>query len=281
MWRQHQRYFRDKQHVADPDPLKLFDRDLVLALEAQLQAGDSIVLGIDQNSDTRQSPLSTLLLAIGLTEAILSTHKPASPPATHNRNLTRTPIDAIWISPAIRVSRAGYSPFDGPQSMKSDHRMLWVEIDNSSILGKHLPSPPIAHSSRVKSNDPRSRLKYNHQVKARYGKAAVFPKCRRLAAMVQKIAEGHTDLIPFVKKSYSDIHKTTTDIRLDVEKHLRKLRTGAVPYSPRLQRYRDTISCWERIVKLKKSVNTSRNQLKRLAKKLHIFTGFHVTLVFA
>ena len=34
-------------------------------------------------------------------------------------------------------------------------------------------------------------------------------------------------------------------------------------------------------MKLKKSVNTSRNQLKRLAKKLHLFTGFHVTLEFA
>ena len=99
--------------------------------------------------------------------------------------------------------------------------------------------------------------------------------------MVQKIAAGQTELIPRVTKEYNDLHQTTTDIRLDVEKNLRKIRTGGVPYSPRLQRYRDTISYWERIVKLKKSVSTSRNQLKRLATKLHLFTGFHVTLEFA
>ena len=135
----------------------LFDRDLITAVNAQMQAGDSVVLGIDQNSDTRNSPLSTLSTGLGLSEAILTLHRPASPPVTHNQNLSRTPIDVIWVSPAVRISRAGYSPFDGAHSMRSDHRMLWVEIDNSSILGKHLPAPARAQSSKVKSNDPRSR----------------------------------------------------------------------------------------------------------------------------
>ena len=169
------------------------------------------------------------MTGLGLSEAILTLHRPASPPATHNRNLSRTPIDAIWVSPSVRISRAGFLPFDDAHSMRSDHRMLWVEIDNSSILGKHLPAPARKRSSTVKSNDPRSRQKYSHQVKSRYGKAAVFPRCRHLASMVQKIAAGQTKLIPRVTTAYNDLHKTTTDIRLDVEKHLRKLRTGGVP----------------------------------------------------
>ena len=101
----------------------LFDRDLINAVNAQLQAGDSVILGIDQNSDTRNSPLSTLLTGLGLSEAILTLHRPASPPATHNRNLSRTPIDAIWVSQNVRVSRAGFSPFDDVNSMRSDHRI--------------------------------------------------------------------------------------------------------------------------------------------------------------
>ena len=99
--------------------------------------------------------------------------------------------------------------------------------------------------------------------------------------MVPKIAAGQTKLIPRVTKAYNNLHKTTTNIRLDVEKHLRILRMGGIPYSPRLQLYRDTISYLDRIVKLQESVSTSRNQLKRLTKKLHLFTGFHVTLEFA
>ena len=51
-----------------------------------INAGDSIVLGVDDNYDVRTSDLSQKLTELGLRDAILTLHAPASPPATYNRN---------------------------------------------------------------------------------------------------------------------------------------------------------------------------------------------------
>ena len=58
--------------------------------------GDSIVLGIDGNDDVHTSVLSQQLIALGLCDAILTLHAPASPPATYNRNTNWVPIVSIW-----------------------------------------------------------------------------------------------------------------------------------------------------------------------------------------
>ena len=64
-------------------------------------------------------------------------HALASPPATHNRNQSRTPIDVIWGTSGVEVERAGYCPFNQKAlSAASDHQMIWVEVSSLSILGK-------------------------------------------------------------------------------------------------------------------------------------------------
>ena len=55
--------------------------------------------------------------------------------------------------------------------MRSDHRHLWIEVDNSSIFAKHLPSSFSTPKSRLRSEDPRSRKKYiklTHQAYSEY-----------------------------------------------------------------------------------------------------------------
>ena len=112
-----------------------FDKDLVTHIKAWSELGDSIILGIDANDGVRHSRLTQSLSSLGIHDGILSTHPSSSPPATQNRNKTRKPIDAIYISSNVIVTRAGYAPFDGEKSFDSDHRMLWVELDDMSILG--------------------------------------------------------------------------------------------------------------------------------------------------
>ena len=134
--------------------------------------GDSIVLGIDVNGDVRPSfhdrrsgEFVSALVTMGLRDAVLSIHPFLPPPATQNRNLNRVPIDAIWVSRNVVVNRAGFSPFGGDLTCASDHRMLWVELDNSSTLGKFLPCPrKKIMASKVKSNDPRSRRRYHRRI---------------------------------------------------------------------------------------------------------------------
>jgi len=58
----------------------------------------------------------------------------------------------------------GFLPYNSYQGFDSDHRMVWVEIDNASILGHYpqcLSMPPV---EKLRSNDPRFRDLYNEQV---------------------------------------------------------------------------------------------------------------------
>ena len=282
VWNQQCRYFSENLNIEDPNPQSLFEEHLVEEIVSFMNAGDSIVLGVDGNYDVRTSALSQKLTELGLRDAILTLHAPASPPATYNRNTNRVPIDAIWVSPSVEVNRAGYCPFDGGgPSMSSDHRMLWVELDNCSILGKHLPPSRKIIASRLKSNDPRSRKKYTRQVKKKYAEARISLKRIRIMEMAERFVAGDTSLDTQIQVCYEDVHKTTSKIRTDVASHLRTLHAGGVASSPKMQVYRDKIEYWKRIVKLRKGVYTSRQGLKRLSRRLHIYKGYHVDLEYA
>ena len=91
---------------------------------------------------------------------ILTLHSASFPPATFNRNKIRTPTDAIWVSPNIGVVRGGHCAFGGLFGIRSDHHQLWIEVDNSTILGKYLPSSFSIPRSQLRFDDPRSRNKY-------------------------------------------------------------------------------------------------------------------------
>ena len=154
VWNQLCWYFSDHRNIADSNHHAIFDEELLEEVRVWMNLGDSIVLGVGNNSGIRTSALAKGLEDLGLRDAILCMHAPASPPATQNTKANRVPIDDMWVTPSVEVTRAGYCPFDGASTMASDHRMMWVELDNSSILGKHLPSSHKSKASKVKSTDP-------------------------------------------------------------------------------------------------------------------------------
>lgn len=137
-WNQHNRYFNDMAHGRDP--IKAFDDDLIKALEEWLASGANIILGMDINEDARDGKLAKRLQELGLREGVTTHHKNKSPPATQNRNTTRTPIDGIWVTGNLEIIKAGYSAFDG--ACKSDHRALWMDITTTTLLG-HRPNDSI------------------------------------------------------------------------------------------------------------------------------------------
>jgi len=284
VWCQQQRYFQLQGDIS-PDPCRTFDKDLLTAIMSSLDSGDNVVLGVDNNDDVRTSYLSTKLKNLGLTDAILSQHAPSSPPATHNRNTSRTPIDAIWTTPGILVNRSGYLPFDHHNAMRSDHRLLWIEIDNSSALGKHLPSVVPIKACKINFTDPRSRRLYSKRVKAAIKASKVDSKIVSLQAQAKEYFSSppsdQASLLPSLAASYNSIHHELDTIRSSVESNLRQIYSGRVPWSPRLKHYLDVIEYWRRYVKLRKGVNTSRNSLKRLHSRLKLPYGQFVDLQYA
>ena len=65
------------------------------------------------NEDVRSGKLAKQLKGLGLIDLVLSTHPSESPPATFNRNNSHIPIDALWATPSIKVTGAGFGPVYG------------------------------------------------------------------------------------------------------------------------------------------------------------------------
>jgi len=278
VWNQHCRYLSNNGIAGHLDPRSNFCDQLCAVIQARLEAGDSVILGMDHNEDVRTGLLGTRLKAMGLIDAILTKHSTQSPPVTFNRNTSRTPIDDIWVSANVDIIRAGYCPFGGAEGMRSDHRMLWIEVDNSSILGKYLPSASSTPRSGLRSDDPRARKRYTKKVHQEYVRREVPKLAKSLQEMVTAFQGGTITGPEAIIETYESLHLATTAARHSVEARMQCCFVGKVPWSPRLQASCDTIKYWSRIVQLRKGVATSRTTLKRLATKLRLYQDYYATL---
>jgi hypothetical protein len=90
VWSQ-QRYLLDLQHT-NTDPIEKFDEDLFHFLRQCLDAGETIVLGIDANTDTRHGQFPSKLYELGLINIFLRKFGPTIPPMYARGSL---PIDSI------------------------------------------------------------------------------------------------------------------------------------------------------------------------------------------
>ena len=260
VWHQHRRYFLTQGD--DRDPIVAYDQDILHCLQGWLDAGLHIILGIDANEDVRNGTLARQLLTLGLQEAVTTRHRHNSPPATQNRNRSRTPIDGLWTSRSLEVVKAGYLAFGG--GCPSDHRALWIDVSTSSILGHRPPRllKPVAH--RLNSADPRLWRRYCTRVVSGYEEHHIPAKIRRLKHL-RSSQSPHDSLL--LETLHHEVQTTTRRIRQDTANHIKKVCRGEVPWSPRLQRFRDTIELWTRVVKQQEGYATSRTIIRRLAHK--------------
>ena len=262
VYRQHQRILS-----AGGDhrlPLDAFREDLTAEIINWKIDGDHLVIGMDANEDVRAGDISHSFGKLGLRDAILGLHPDISPPATHNRNQNRIPIDGIWITPGIEIIFGGYGAFgDG---CPSDHRALWIDISYSSIFG-HAPEP-LRHPTarKLKTNDPRLVHRYHQGVKSRMFKSGYY---KRVTDFKHRYSSGlirRTELI----QEYNVLHAEDTDLRVIAEENIRKLCMGGVPWSPRLQLLREEIELWGMIVKRRKRVKISISRIRRFIRKTGI-----------
>ena len=173
-------------------------------------------------------------------EIIINSHKERSPPSTHNRNRTRKPIDSIWASIGVKAVSCGFLPFHDEKGFYSDHRLVWVDFCNESLLG-HRPQRIFrAPRSKVKSNNPISREKYNDRTKKMYIKEEIIEEYKTFQEFCKAQREG-IDLMTKIESTYENISYRSFKIRKKVDKKLSKYFNGAHPYSPKLQQARDRV----------------------------------------
>ena len=86
----------------DSEPRRQFYIDLRASIVKWKQEGDHIVVTMDANEDVRTGETAAFFRSVDMKEAILTRHHTRSPPATHNRNRHRQPIDGIWVTMGLR-----------------------------------------------------------------------------------------------------------------------------------------------------------------------------------
>jgi hypothetical protein len=261
---QHQRYLTTHKRLEEPR--EALYQDLFEEIVAWKLQGNHIIVGIDANEDIRTGATADFFRAAGLKEAILERNKESSPPATQNRNNSREPIDGIWVTPGLTAVAAGYEAFG--DACPSDHRALWADFTYEDILGFSPPPLTSPDARRLRTEDPRLTARYNSRVKAALDKERLPEQLFSLeaAARVNGWLEEY-------ERQYNDIQRRQLRIRKDIESSIRKLKTGEVPWSPKLQRFRTEIELWTMILRKRKGVKVSNKRIRRFMRKTGIWNA--------
>jgi hypothetical protein len=132
-----------------------------------------------------------------------------APPATYNRNQSREPIDDIWATRGITITRSGYLAFS--EGCPSDHRVLWFDASYSVALGQRPPAMAPLQPKRLKAKYPRLANKYITRVKTRQQSSGF--KDRFEAFQLQETITWS----PLLQLEFNKLQREDTAIRLSVE----------------------------------------------------------------
>ena len=275
-WTQHLNHFRNSG-IASENPRDKFDEDLSEKIKSWIEDGDNIIIGIDMNEDAYSGKLHRVLKQCGLKPLIQSRHPNESPPATFDGNHQRLTIEEIWGTEDIEINRAGFMPFDDQTvSAPSDgHRMLWIEVNNDSILGKEAPhSHKFQDPSKFPSIDPRCRKSFGKQARKGHLKKDLFKAKTNLTRLVKKFKNGTLKNVSSFKKKYSErfdsLQSATYEDKLNAGKIIKNIKAGKRHWSPKYKNAVLPVEFWRRIMRWKLGRNSSREKMKELAKELTI-----------
>lgn len=115
---------------------------------------------------------------------------------------------------------------------------------------------------KTQGKDPRMTKKYCQQVSKLLMKENIPSKL----ADVEYIAVNN-GWNKVLEDEYNFLHKRNIEIRRQVENKIRKFKMGAIPWSPKLQGFRDKITLWNMVYKKRCGIKTSTKKIRKLMKK--------------
>ncbi len=110
------------------NPILIFWEDFWEMVDKCIEDGEQLIIGGDWNTDIREKNLSHHSKKEKMIPSIISQHG-INGPETYQRG--SVPIDEIFISKNIAITRCGYLPHG---INCSDHRAIWIDINKISVL---------------------------------------------------------------------------------------------------------------------------------------------------
>jgi hypothetical protein len=169
---------------------------------------------------------------------IFDMHPSPTPKKTYFMSNEHRVVDGLWATPGIQVTRCGYLE---PREFTGNHSLLWADISFASALG-HNPPDPISPQAR------RLKLGYSHIVD-KY--LAIYEKLIHRHNLIdpQLKLEASTQvglpLTPEQAQEAEAIDILRTKCMLKAERRCRKLRMGAIQFSPALAKAIKELAFWD------------------------------------
>ena len=154
----------------------------------------------------------------------------------------------------------GFAAFNS--GCPSDRRYLWFDVSYTDAFG--YASPPLMPPSarRLKTKDPNMVARYNSQLRQKLENESLLNDLEKIHQHASVSGWSHA-----LENEYNRINDRQYTIRQQIERKIRHLRMGALPWSPKLQSFRDKILVWSLLLKKRKSRKVSNRKIRRLLLK--------------
>ena len=217
-------------NLATSCPRQLFGLDLKLILEQKIREGHQLIIMGDFNSSYDE--LSSWMIEAGLLD--VHEEKFGKGPATHSRSKGPA-IDRVFASPHLRISRGGFLPYS---KLMSDHKGIWFDIPKALLFGYNPPVSSTYSARRLKVEDPRVVKQYLNHLYTNMNKRNLF--CRMESCHRATVYP----LPPNIAHDYETIDDEVCKLMTEAEAQCRKIRAGAIKWSPAYQHASLTLEYW-------------------------------------
>eukprot|EP00978_Attheya_sp_CCMP212_P000998 scaffold2064_cov29-Attheya_sp.AAC.1 len=244
------------------DPIQRFLDDVCTDIAVWKLEGDQVVLMGDFNEDVRTEPLKESMFAkLSMREIIMSVNDPTKAPGTFNRG--STPIDGMWATFHLEPIRAGYT--DLAHGFGGDHRIGCADFTYENIFGHLLPAIERPIARRLRLGDPRVVAKFCDLREEH---------AQRLQLATRTIRNEQQACYPPSQQNNVCHELNDKDLVAGIwyaDKHCRKIRRGALPWSPQLSNAQIRLKLIESLLKRRRHVTISSRNIRRMENKLGEF----------
>ena len=251
---QQRRYWRLRNNSTCPR--KLFRTQLISQLKTWREEGDKIILFIDSNENMADGPLQRMLAGpdLEMTDAIYQRSQMPGP-ATFVRGTRQ--IDAVWTTPDVQVEAACFTPF---YFGIGDHRGIIIDIPKVSLIGGDIRTIYRPTARKLKCNEENVWKAYNEKLE-------VYLRRHRVKEKLDHVKQHYPPRHPRLRTVLNSIDQVISDGMRHAEKKCRKIKAGAVPYSPKLAEAGAKIKLWSLVIRHHLGSNINTRYIRRVAKR--------------
>mmetsp|Transcript_8494 Transcript_8494/g.16012 ORF Transcript_8494/g.16012 Transcript_8494/m.16012 type:complete len:1891 (+) Transcript_8494:4302-9974(+) len=264
------RKYADLDHI---DPVTLWMEDLKRLIQSKIEEQCEVIIGGDFNDNLRaaDSIVVHMFSSLRLREVLIEKYEDVVVPPTYERG--RDTIDGIFMTQGLNIRKGGYTSFD---ISPSDHRWLWFDIEEALIYGTNVIEPLSAISRRVSSKIPSVQEKFNKLVNQFMTQHKMPQKVRMLKGKCKEDMERGDELSKNSSRQIDVIYDNITRAIQYADKRCKKVRVGAIPFSPTLRNIQGAIRILTLLNRRKKEIGKKyRPRMRRIRRmiKRYQYTG--------